>query len=113
MSAHSGVSTAGSSMSGTNAAAGTACGRTGAVRSPAANGAPTTAWIVTGSTRTACVDDGRTTTAGPATGAMVAVVDWFVVRLAPLLGMGQLALRRQRCLVCRGWAWGLVTGVSA
>src|SRR5437016_7805775 len=100
MLAHWGVSTAGSSMSGTNAAAGTACGRAGAVRSPAASGAPTTAWIGTGSTRTACVDDGRATTAGPAPGAMVAVVDWFVVRLAPLLGIDQLALRSRRRSVC-------------
>src|ERR1700674_6115116 len=91
-------------MSGTNEAAGPACACAGTVAAPAANGAPTTAWIGADSARTACVDDGRTTTAGPATGAMIAVVEWFVVRLAPLLGIVQLALRSRLRSVCCRWA---------
>ena len=91
-------------MSGTNEAAGTACACAGTVAAPAANGAATTAWIGADSARTVCVDAGRTTTAGPATGAMVAVVEWFVVRLAPLLGIVQLALRSRLRSVCCRWA---------
>src|SRR5260370_41244350 len=104
MSAHSGVPTAGSSMSGTNAAPGTARACAGSVAAPAANGAPTTDSIGAGDARTAWVDDARPTTGGPATGAMVAVVDWFVVRLAPLLGIVQLALRSRLRSVCCRWA---------
>src|SRR5260370_37843125 len=99
-------------MSGTNEAVGTACACARTAAASAANGAPTTAWIGAGSARRAWVNDGRTTTAGPATGAMVAVVAWFVVRLAPLLGIGQLALRSRRRSGCCRWAEKLLRVVS-
>src|ERR1700682_347905 len=95
-------------MSGTNAAAGTTCACAGTAAAPAANGSPTTAWIGAGSARMACVDDGRTTTAGPATGAMVAVVAWFVVRLGAFLGIVQLALRSRLRRGCCRWAYRLL-----
>src|SRR5258708_34190598 len=94
-------------MSGTNRAAGTACACAGTVAAPAANGAPSTDSIGAVDARTAWVDDARTTTAGPATGAMVAVVDWFVVRLAPLLGIVQLPLPSLR----RGVSWRRAEGL--
>src|SRR6266852_5659905 len=94
-------------MSGTNGAW-TVAACAGTPGAPAANGAPTTVWIGAGSARMAWVNDGRTTTAGPATGAMVAVVAWFVVRLAPLLGIVQLALRSRRRSVCCRWAYRLL-----
>src|SRR5450759_666713 len=83
-----GVSTDGSSSSGTKGTNGTASACAVAVAPPAAIGAPTTAWIGATTSRIACLVAGRTTTAGPATGAMVAVPECRVVRLAPLLGIG-------------------------